>query len=136
MLFRSLDVALSFRLDGLGLLFAFIVALIGTLIIVYSGGYLKGDPRLGRFLSFMLLFMGSMLGVVLADNVITLFVFWELTSVTSFLLIGFDHEDPRSRRSALQALLVTGGGGLALLAGLVLMAVAGGSWELSELLGA
>jgi multicomponent Na+:H+ antiporter subunit A len=130
----ALQVALSFRLDGLGLLFALIVASIGTLIVVYSGGYLKGDPRLGRFLSFMLLFMGSMLGVVLADNVITLFVFWELTSVTSFLLIGFDHEDPRSRRSALQALLVTGGGGLALLAGLVLMAIAGGSWELSELL--
>jgi multicomponent Na+:H+ antiporter subunit A len=130
----ALQVRLSFQLDGLGLLFAFLVTLIGTLIIIYSGGYLKGDPRLGRFLSFMLLFMGSMLGLVLANNVITLFVFWELTSVTSFLLIGFDHEDARSRRSALQALLVTGGGGLALLAGLVLMAIAGGSYELSELL--
>ena len=130
----ALQVELSFLLDGLGWMFAFLVSLIGTLVVIYSGGYLKGDPRLGRFLSFMLLFMGSMLGLVLADNVITLFVFWELTSVTSFLLIGFDHEDARSRRSALQALLVTGGGGLALLAGLVMMGVAAGSYEMSEIL--
>ena len=78
--------------------------------------------------------MGSMLGLVLSDDVITLFVFWELTSVTSFLLIGFNHESPRSRRAAVQALVVTGGGGLALLAGLLLMAQVGGSMELSTLL--
>jgi len=75
-----------------------------------------------------------MLGVVLADNVFALFVFWELTSVTSYLLIGFNHEAERSRRAALQALLVTGGGGLALLAGLILLGQMGGSWELSTLL--
>lgn len=130
----ALDVFLSFRLDGLALLFSVLILGIGALVVVYSGGYLKGDPRLGRFLAFMSAFMGSMLGLVLADNVVTLFVFWELTSVTSFLLIGFDHEDARSRRSALQALLVTGGGGLALLAGLLLMASIGGTHELSELL--
>ena len=62
-----------------------------TLIILYSGGYLKGHPQQGRFIAFMFLFMGSMLGVVMADNLIALFVYWELTSITSFLLIGFDH---------------------------------------------
>ena len=100
---------------------------------LYAQAYLKGHQDLGRFLMFILLFMGSMLGLVVADNVVTLFVFWELTSITSFLLIGFNHAAARSRRAALQALVVTGGGGLALLAGLILMAQMGGSYQLSEL---
>ena len=130
----ALGIALSFYVDGLSLLFALLISFIGTFIILYAGAYLKGHADLGRFLMFLLMFMGSMLGLVLSDNVVTLFVFWELTSITSFLLIGFNHDKARSRRAALQALVVTGGGGLALLAGLLLMAQAGGSMELSTLL--
>ncbi|WP_321339000.1 putative monovalent cation/H+ antiporter subunit A [uncultured Cohaesibacter sp.] len=124
----------SLFVDGLSLVFALLISGIGTLIILYSGGYLKGHADQGRFLSFMFLFMGSMIGVVLADNLMTLFIYWELTSITSFLLIGFNHKEERSRRAALQALIVTGGGGLALLAGLLLMYHAGGTMEMSELL--
>lgn len=127
-------VMLSFYIDGLSLLFALLICGIGSFIVAYAAAYLHGHADLGRFLLFILLFMGSMLGLVLADNVITLFVFWELTSITSFLLIGFNHREARSRRAAVQALVVTGGGGLALLAGLLLMAQVGGSLELSVLL--
>jgi multicomponent Na+:H+ antiporter subunit A len=130
----SLGISLSFLVDGLGLLFALIISGIGALVLVYAGGYLAGNPFLGRFYAIILAFMASMLGVVLAGNVITLFVFWELTSLTSYLLIGFEHEREEARAAALQALLVTGGGGLALLAGLLLMGSAGGSLELSVLL--
>jgi multicomponent Na+:H+ antiporter subunit A len=130
----STGINLTFYLDGLSLMFTLLVTGIGTLIVVYSGAYLQKRADLGRFMMFLLLFMGSMLGLVLADNVVTLFVFWELTSVPSFLLIGINHEAGRSRRAALQALVVTGGGGLALLAGLLLLAQMGGSLELSVLL--
>jgi len=130
----SLGIALSFYVDGLSLLFALLISGIGTFIVLYAAAYLSKHADLGRFLMFILMFMGSMLGLVLADNVVTLFVFWELTSITSFLLIGFNHASARSRRAALQALVVTGGGGLALLAGLLLMAQAGGAMELSTLL--
>lgn len=125
----------SIFIDGLSLLFALLISGIGTFIILYAGGYLKGHADQGRFFSFLFLFMGSMLGVVLADNLITLFIYWELTSITSFLLIGFNHKLEASRRAAIQALVVTGGGGLALLAGFILMAHTGGTWEMSELLG-
>ena len=128
------DIHYSLFVDGLSLVFALLISGIGTCIILYAGGYLKGHAEHGRFLSFMFLFMGSMLGVVLADNLITLFIYWELTSITSFLLIGFNHQHEASRRAAIQALVVTGGGGLALLAGLVLMNHVGGSMEMSELL--
>ncbi len=130
---ESLNVSLSFYLDGLSLMFAFLVLGIGALILIYGGGYLAGDPHLGRFFSFLTLFMASMLGLVLADNIITMFVFWELTSISSYLLIGYKHKYEASRAAALQALLVTGGGGLALLAGLVLLGLIGGSWEFSQL---
>ncbi|MDD3828645.1 MAG: putative monovalent cation/H+ antiporter subunit A [Anaerolineae bacterium] len=130
----SLGVGLSFYVDGLSLIFAVLISGIGALIIVYAGGYLAGHPQLGRFYALILAFMASMLGVVLAGNVITLFVFWELTSLTSYLLIGFEHHKATARAAALQALLVTGAGGLALLAGLLLMGQAGGSFELSVLL--
>lgn len=129
----SLGVALSFRLDGLSLLFALLICGIGAFIVIYSGGYLRGHPREGRFHLFIMAFMAAMLGLVTADDLISLFVFWELTSITSFMLIGFNNEDARSRRSAVQALLVTGGGGMALLAGLVLMGMASGHWTLSAI---
>ena len=127
-------VELSFYVDGLSLVFALLISGIGTFIIFYTGGYLKGHPHHGRFFGFLLAFMGSMLGLVLADNLITLFVFWELTSVTSFLLIGFDHHRAAARRAAIQALFVTAGGGLAMLAGFVLLGAAAGSMEMSEIL--
>ncbi|MEN3792868.1 putative monovalent cation/H+ antiporter subunit A [Fulvimarina sp. MAC3] len=117
----SFDVAFSFRLDGLSMVFALLITGIGTLIILYAGGYMKGHKDQGRFYSFMLMFMGSMLGLVVADDLITLFVFWELTSITSFLLIGFDHTRERARRGAIQALVITGGGGLVLLAGVIVI---------------
>ncbi|MBX3025258.1 putative monovalent cation/H+ antiporter subunit A [bacterium] len=131
----SLDVAFSLQLDGLSLLFALLISGIGTLITIYAGGYLSGHPQLGRFYALLLLFTVAMVGLVCAGDVITLFVFWELTSISSYLLIGFDHERAAARAAALQALLVTGGGGLALLAGLLLLRqVAGGGelWRLSE----
>ncbi len=130
----ELGVSLSFALDGLSLLFALLICGIGALVLIYAGGYLAGHPQLGRFYTFLLLFMGAMLGLVLADNILTLFIFWELTSISSFLLIGFTHERPESRAAARQALLITGGGGLALLIGLIMLGLAGGSFELSELL--
>lgn len=117
----SFNVSFSWLVDGLSLTFTLLISGIGTLIVLYSGGYLKGDPRLGRFLSYILLFMGAMLGLVLSDSFLMLFVFWELTAITSFLLIGFDHGRAAARRSALQALVITGGGGLALLAGLLIL---------------
>jgi multicomponent Na+:H+ antiporter subunit A len=129
----SLGVNLSFTLDGLSLLFALLVSGIGALIMIYGGGYLAGHRQLGRFYAYVLMFMASMLGVVLSNNLFGLFVFWELTSISSYLLIGFDHEQEASRSAALQALLVTGGGGLAMLAGLVMLSLAGGSNDISDL---
>jgi multicomponent Na+:H+ antiporter subunit A len=129
----GLGVRLAFRLDGLSLLFALLVTGIGALVLVYGAGYLKGNPRLPRFYSALLFFMAAMLGLVLADDAIALFVFWELTSVSSYLLIGFDHEQEKARKAALQALFVTGGGGLALLAGLLLLGEVAGTLQLSAL---
>lgn len=131
----SLGLMLSFHLDGLALLFALLITGIGTIVFVYTGAYLAGDPRRGRLFAFLAFFMSAMLGTVLADNVLALFVFWELTSISSYLLIGFDHERAAARAAALQALLVTGLGGLTMLAGLLLLARAGGTYELSELIG-
>jgi len=130
----DLGVSLSFYLDGLSLLFALLICGIGALVVVYAGRYLYGHPHLGRFYVYLLAFMASMLGLVLAGNVLTMFIFWELTSLTSFLLIGFEHEREAARAAALQALLVTGAGGLALLAGLVLLGQVGGSLEFPALL--
>lgn len=130
----GLGLRFSFYLDGLSLLFALMISGIGALILIYAGGYLRGHAHLGRLLAYLLMFMGSMLGVVVSDNILTLFIFWELTSVASYLLIGFDNHRAAARAAALQALLVTGIGGLALMAGLVLMGLAGGSFELSVLL--
>ncbi len=130
----SLGIALSFSLDGLSLIFALLISGIGTLVTLYSTAYLFDHPHYRRFVLYLLAFMASMLGLVLADNLITLFVFWELTTVTSYLLIGFDHASAKARRNALQALLVTATGGLALLAGFILMGTVAGSYELSEIL--
>ncbi len=129
----ALGLQLSFNLDGLGLLFALAITVVGTLIITYAGSYLHGHPSLPRFYLFILMFMASMLGVVLSDNLLALFIFWELTSITSYFLIGFEHQKDTARAAALQALLVTGSGGLALMGGVLLMGQIGGSFEISVL---
>ncbi|MCL7939812.1 putative monovalent cation/H+ antiporter subunit A [Halomonas sp. ATCH28] len=131
----GLDITLTFLIDGLAWLFAMLITVIGALVLVYSGEYLRGHRDLPRFLVVITAFMMSMLGLVLADNLVTLFVFWELTSITSYLLIGFNHTDLAARKAALQGLFVTVGGGLALLAGFSMLAVAGDSWSLAELTG-
>jgi multicomponent Na+:H+ antiporter subunit A len=125
--------ALSFFIDGLSLTFALTITGIGAFILIYSGAYLKGHPHQGRFFSFMMLFMGAMLGLVLADSGVVLYVFWELTTLASFLLIGFDHTRQAARRAAIQAFLVTGIGGLALLAAVILLQRLAGAWELSAI---
>ncbi|MGP1272030.1 MAG: hydrogen gas-evolving membrane-bound hydrogenase subunit E [Phycisphaerales bacterium] len=130
----DLGAALSFRLDGLSLTFAMLICFIGSVVVLYASSYLASHPRRGSFLATLLSFMVAMLGLVLADNLILLFVFWELTSVTSFMLIGFDFARESARKAALQALLVTGLGGLALLAGLVLAGVAAGGFEIGDVL--
>lgn len=130
----SLGVHLSFTLDGLSIIFALLVSGIGFLVVSYGSGYLAGDRDLKRFYVYVLAFMASMLGVVLSDNLLSMFVFWEATGLCSYMLIGLKHENDNARYSAQQALLVTLAGGLALMAGLVMLAIIGESWEFSELL--
>jgi len=130
----SMEIRLSFLIDGLSLTFGLLISGIGALVTLYSTRYLGNHPEYPRFVLFLLLFMVGMLGLVLSDNLIALFVFWEVTTISSYLLIGFDSDSAKSRRSALQALLLTGTGGLALLAGMILLGNAAGSFELSEIL--
>lgn len=132
--FPSLGISLAFYLDSLSLLFALIITGIGFVVFFYAGAYMKGDKHTIKFFVYLMLFMASMLGVVLADNLITIFIFWELTSITSYFLIGFKHDYEKSRDSALQALLVTGLGGIALLAAMLLLQVATGEHTISGLL--
>jgi len=128
----GLGLSLNLRLDGLSLVMALLISGIGALIVVYGGAYLHGHPFLGRFYSLVILFMTAMLGVVLSSNALLLFVFWELTSISSFFLIGFEHQKANARAAAWQALLVTGSGGLAMLAGFALLAKITGSFEISR----
>ncbi|MBB4285086.1 hydrogen gas-evolving membrane-bound hydrogenase subunit E [Roseospira goensis] len=129
----GLGIELAVLIDGLALAFALMITGIGAGVFLYTASYFKGDPRLTRLQALLMLFAVSMLGLVLADDAITLFVFWEGTTVTSFLLIGFDHAKKEARDKALQALLVTGLGGLALLAGLLLLGLETGTFRLSEM---
>ena len=127
---------LTFRLDGLALLFGLLIMGIGLLVILYARYYLAERDDLGRFYALLLLFMGAMLGVVLADNLLLLLIFWELTSLSSFLLIGYWHSRADARQGARMALIVTATGGLALLAGFLLLGHIVGSFELSAVLAA
>jgi multicomponent Na+:H+ antiporter subunit A len=129
----SLGVEFSLLVDGLSLLFGLIITMVGTLVVLYAGAYLAGNNQLKRFYFYILFFMFAMLGVVFSQNLITLFVFWELTSISSYLLIGFYHEKEASRKAALQALLVTGGGGLLLLLGILLLGLVTGSYDIQVL---
>ncbi len=132
----SLGLAAAFRVDGLSAQMLALITGIGTMVFIYASGYLAHEPRRGRLFVVLLLFMLAMIGAVSADNVILLFLFWEMTSLTSFLLVGWKHEDAHARAAARQALLVTMGGGLALLGGLLLLAQMAGSWTLSGIVAA
>jgi len=117
-------VSAAFLLDGLSLMFGLVITGIGTIINAYAIPYMHEErPKLGRLLSLLLFFQAAMLGVALADDVLALYVSWELTSISSFFLIGFKNGEEESRNSALQALIVTALGGLALLTGLLLLGV-------------
>ncbi len=129
----SLGVEFAFRLDGLSLAFALLICGIGAMCFLYAATYFRTDRRLLSLLITLVAFAISMLGLVCADDAITLFVFWEGTTITSWLLVGFDHERKSARAAALQALLVTGFGGLALLAGLLIMGSMAGTFRLSEM---
>ena len=121
-------------MDPLGLMFAGLILGIGFLIVVYANSYLSAADSSARFLTFLMLFQGAMLGIVLSDNVLMLLVFWEMTSLSSFLLIGFWGHLAEGRQGARMALAVTGGGGLALIAGLVLLGRIAGSYDLTQIL--
>jgi multicomponent K+:H+ antiporter subunit A len=125
----------NFRLDGLALMFGWMITVIGLLVILYAAYYLGPEDPKGRFYALMMLFMAAMLGVVLSDNLLLLVVFWELTSVSSFLLVGYWGHRAEARAGARMALTVTGGGGLALLAGIVLLGQIAGTYDLSAMLG-
>ncbi len=117
----TFGINLDFYLDGLSLLFCLLITGIGTLVFIYASNYLKGNPYISRFFGYLGLFVTAMLGLVSSNNIILLFVFWELTSISSFFLIGFDNENEDAQKSALTALTITGGGGLLLLGGVILM---------------
>lgn len=129
-----LNINMNMKLDGLSGLFALIITGIGTLIFYYTSYYLKEHPHINRFYAYLLLFMGSMLGLVLADNLIVVFLFWELTSITSFFLIGFNNENEESRKGALLAFLITGFGGFFLLSAFLLIANTVGTYSIRELI--
>jgi multicomponent Na+:H+ antiporter subunit A len=129
----ALGVEFSFYVDGLSALMLLMITGVGSAVFVYAGGYLAGHPQQHRLYILLSLFMVAMIGCVTADNLIVLFLFWEMTSLTSFMLVGFNHEQPDSRKSAQQALLVTGTGGLVLLAGFIVLGQAMGSWSMSEI---
>ena len=130
----ELGMDLVLRLDGLSLFFGLIITFIGAGVALYTAYYLADDPRQGYFYLLLFAFMGSMLGLVWADNLLTLFVFWELTSITSYLMVGYNDRSPASQDGARRALLVTGGGGLAMLAGMILLGQTAGTYTLSEIL--
>ena len=129
----SIGLSLSFFIDGLSLLFLLLITGIGSFIVLYASSYMKGHKDEGRFFFWLLMFMAAMLGLVASDNLVALFVFWELTSFTSYMLIGFNHESEKARKMALQGLFVTVGGGLALMTGFIMLGSLTGSYQLSEI---
>ncbi|PRY66217.1 multisubunit potassium/proton antiporter PhaA subunit /multisubunit potassium/proton antiporter PhaB subunit [Vreelandella songnenensis] len=130
----ELGLELAFRLDGLSLLFNLLILGIGLLILLYAHFYLAKDEPYGRFYAFLILFMASMVGISMSDNLILLWLFWELTSLSSFLLIGFWSYRGDARKGARMALTITGAGGLALLAGLLLLGDMAGSYRMDDVL--
>ncbi|MGS2779245.1 Na+/H+ antiporter subunit A [Robertmurraya sp. GLU-23] len=130
----SLGINFAAKIDGLGLLFALLISGIGSLVVLYSIYYLAKDKeQLGSFYVYLLLFMGAMLGVVLSDNLIVMYGFWELTSISSFLLIGYWYHREKSRYGAQKSMLITVFGGLAMLGGIVLLYIMTGSFSITEI---
>ncbi len=132
----AIGLSFAFRVSGFGFLFALLVLGIGLLIVLYARFYIAAQDPMGRFYAYLLLFMGSMLGIVLSENLILLMVFWELTSISSFLLIGFWRHRADARQGAFMALVITGAGGFAMLAGFLLLGNIAGSFELVHILAA
>ena len=131
----SLGINLSFMIDGLSLFFGLIVSGMGCLIFFYANNYLDDHfEHHGRFYCYLVLFMAAMLGTVFANNLMLLFIFWELTGIASFLLIGFLHGEESSRVGARQALLVTGLTGLVMLAGIIMVYTVTGTYSFAEIL--
>lgn len=124
----------TLMLDGLGFFFALLILGIGLLIIAYARSYLSRDDNMGEFFTYLLLFQGAMVGIVLSDNILLLLVFWELTSLSSFLLIGYWKHLPEGRQGARMALTVTGMGGLAMIGGMLILGQIAGSYDLSVIL--
>ncbi len=129
-----LGLNVSFILDGLGFLFALMILGIGLLIILYARFYLSRKDPMGQFFTYLLLFQGAMLGIVLSNNVLLLLIFWELTSLSSFLLIGYWKHLPAGRQGARMALAVTGMGGLAMIGGMLILGDIAGSYDLDIIL--
>lgn len=130
----ALGLDLSLMIDPLGWMFALLILGIGLLVIIFAHFYLYPTEDTARFFASLMLFQGAMLGIVIAGNVLLLLVFWEMTSLASFLLIGFWQHKPEARAGARMALAVTGGGGLALIGGIVLLGIAAGSFDLATIL--
>ena len=133
-LIPQLNIGLNFSLDGLSLIFLLIITFIGALILIYSVPYFHGSKELARFFPLLIFFSAAMLGLVLADDLVTLFICWELTSISSYLLIGFEHEEKEARESAWKALVITATGGLGLLAGFLILADISGTFTISEII--
>jgi len=129
-----LGLNVTLMLDGLGFFFAMLILGIGLLIIAYARFYLSREDNMGEFFTYLLLFQGAMVGIVLSDNILLLLVFWELTSLSSFLLIGYWKHLPEGRQGARMALTVTGMGGLAMIGGMLLLGQIVGSYDLSVIL--
>ena len=129
-----LGIDIAFRLDGLALLFVFMILGIGLLVIFYARYYLSSNDSMPKLYAYLMLFMTAMLGIVMSNNIIQLWFFWELTSISSFLLISYWWHKPEARKGAIMALTVTGGGGLALLGGLLLLGNIVGSYNLDIIL--
>jgi multicomponent Na+:H+ antiporter subunit A len=129
----SLGVNAAFAVDGLSVLFGLIISGIGVFVVLFAADYMRGQACYGRFFAFLHMFLLSMMGLVFADNLMTLFVFWELTTILSYLLIGFDSDNETARAHARQALLVTGAGGLVLLIGFLMIGSLTGSYRVSAL---
>ncbi len=125
---------LNFFVDGLNLLFAIMILGIGLLVVIYARFYLSRSDPMGNFYTYLLLFQGAMVGVVLSNNTLLMIVFWELTSLSSFLLIGFWSHLAAGRQGARVALTVTAGGGLAMIAGLLMLGHIAGSFDLTDIL--
>jgi multicomponent Na+:H+ antiporter subunit A len=129
----SLGVTLSMAIDGLSLLFALIICCVGFFVTLYAADYLPKNAAAGKFFVYLHAFLLAMLGLVMADNILAVFVFWELTTIISYLLIGFECELETARRNARQALLVTGAGGMALLIGFLLLGGIADTYNLSRM---